>query len=225
MVQILNLKNSTGIVVMKYRTLIAVLASLLFTSACNMGAGHVPRGMEVLAPVAAVSNTISKAAYKRNINKIKHYLGSNYDVLKSETYQGDGAHLEQLILLVERDGNKLPQFKSKLQQEYGSLFSNSRRLSMQISSISAQLSPRNQRQHIPPYQVRMSLLGDIDANYDAFRIAVKNRDTGRLSRTADILSVSPANREPFYSQLSSQYDALFLEPVAVRIYQILKTKL
>ena len=70
----------------------------------------------------------------------------------------------------------------------------------------------------------MSLLNDIDASYDAFRIAVKNRDTRRLSHTADILSVSPANREQFYNQLSGQYDSIFLEPVAVRIYQILTIK-
>ncbi|HFC91701.1 MAG TPA: DUF3015 domain-containing protein [Leucothrix mucor] len=208
----------------KYRTRVAVIASLLFISACNMGPGHVPRGMEVLAPVVAVSNTISKATYKRTINKIERYLSNNYDVLKNETYQGEGAHLEQLILLVERDGNKTSLFKNKLQQEYSSLFNNSRHISMRISSISAQLLPKNQRPYIPPYQVRMNLLSDIDANYDAFRIAIKNRDIRRLSRTADILSVSLTNREQFYNQLSSQYDSVFLKPVAVRIYQILKTK-
>ena len=208
----------------KDKTLVTVLASLMFISACSMGTGHVPAGMEVLAPVAVVSNTIYKAAYKRNINKIKHYLGNNYNALNRETYQGNGAHLEQLIMLVEKDANKTSLFKNKLQQAYSSLFSNSRNISMRISSISAQLLPRNQRPYIPSYQVRMNLLSDIDTNYDAFRIAVKNRDIKRLSRIADILSVSPTNREPFYNQLSSQYDSVFLEPVAVRIYQILKTK-
>ncbi len=209
---------------MKSKILVTVLANLLFISACTMGAGHVPAGMEILAPVVAVSNTLSKSAYKRKINQIKRYLGSNYNVLKSETYQGNGAHLEQLIMLVEKDENKIPLLKNKLQQEYSSLFSNSRNISMRISYISAQLLPGNQRRYVLPYQVRMSLLNDIDASYDAFRIAVKNRDTRRLSRTADILSVSPANREQFYNQLSGQYDSIFLEPVAVRIYQILTIK-
>ena len=209
---------------MKYKILVGVLANLLFISACTMGAGHVPAGMEVLAPVVAVSNTLSKSAYRRKINQIKRYLGSNYDVLKSETYQGNGAHLEQLIMLVEKDENKIPLLKNKLQQEYSSLFSNSRNISMRISYISAQLLPGNQRRYVLPYQVRMNLLNDIDANYDAFRIAVKNRDTRRLSRTADILLVSPANREQFYNQLSRQYDSVFLESVAIRIYQILTLK-
>jgi len=209
---------------MKSKILVTVLANLLFISACTMGAGHVPAGMEILAPVVAVSNTLSKSAYKRKINQIKRYLGSNYNVLKSETYQGNGAHLEQLIMLVEKDENKIPLLKNKLQQEYSSLFSNSRNISMRISYISAQLLPGNQRRYVLPYQVRMSLLNDIDASYDAFRIAVKNRDTRRLSHTADILSVSPANREQFYNQLSGQYDSIFLEPVAVRIYQILTIK-
>jgi len=208
-----------------HQTLLAVLASLLFINACTMGAGHVPAGMEVLAPVAAVSNTIYKSAYKHKINQIKRFLlGSNYDVLKSEIYQGNGIHLEQLIMLVDKDRNKTPLFKNKLQQEYSSLFNNSRNISMRVSFISAQLLAGNQRRYVLPYQVRMNLLNDLDANYDAFRIAVKNRDTRRLSRVADILSVSLANREQFYNQLASQYDSLFLEPVAVRIYQILTTK-
>ncbi len=207
----------------KYRMLL--LANLLFISACTMGAGHVPVGMEVLAPVVAVSNTLSKSAYKRKINQIKRYLGSHYEVLKRETYQGNGVHLEHLIMLVEKDETKIPLFKNKLQQEYSSLFGNSRDISMRISFIAAQLLPGNQRRYILPYQVRINLLADIDANYDAFRIAVKNRDTRRLRRTADILSVSPANREQFYNQLSAQYDSIFLESVAVRIYRILQTKL
>ena len=122
---------------MKSKILVTVLANLLFISACTMGAGHVPAGMEILAPVVAVSNTLSKSAYKRKINQIKRYLGSNYNVLKSETYQGNGAHLEQLIMLVEKDENKIPLLKNKLQQEYSSLFSNSRNISMRISYISA----------------------------------------------------------------------------------------
>jgi len=190
-----------------------LIATSLLVNACSIGAGHIPPAMVILSPVVKVSNSISKSHRNHEIKKIKKYISINYSAVRKETYQGNGEHLERLILLI-KNKNEVAIFKKKLQQEYELLFNNSKDVVMMIDS--------NKR--FIPHQARLRLLAEIQNDYNGFRLAIKNKDISRLGNIVEILSITQDEKEGFYSRLFQQYDSIFIEPVSIRVHRILKMK-
>jgi len=204
-----------------YETRILLTLSLLL-NACSMGAGHVPRGMEVLAPVVSVANGASTALYKRKIEKLNNYISQNYEALKEEIVQKKGVHLDELILLVQ-DKNALASSRKRVAQNYAMLFENARDVVMRMDFIVRQSSQSNSKMFLSP-QIRDSLLYEIQSDFDGFRVAVKNKNIERLQRVAEILSIPQQKRASFYENLHQDYSTMFIELVSVRVYRILNRK-
>ena len=196
------------------KRLLLITTSLLL-NACSMGAGHIPPAMVILSPVVKVSNSISKSHHNYEIKKIKKYISINYSAVRKETYQGNGEHLERLILLI-KNRNEVAIFKKKLQQEYELLFNNSKDVVMMIDS--------NVIKRFVPHQTRLRLLAEIQNDYNGLRLAIKNKDISRLGNIVEILSITQDEKEGFYSRLFQQYDSIFIEPVSIRVHRILKMK-
>ena len=204
-----------------YKTPILLTLSL-FLNACSMGAGHVPRGMEVLAPVVSVANGASTALYKRKIEKLNTYISQNYEALKEEIAQKKGVHLDELILLVQ-DKNALASSRKRVAQNYAMLFENARDVVMRMDFILRQSSQSNSQTFLSP-QIRDGLLYEIQSDFDGFRVAVKNKNIERLQRVAEILSIPQQKRASFYENLHQDYSTMFIESVSVRVYRILNRK-
>jgi len=200
-----------------YRGFILATTTLIM-NACS---GHTPAVMGVLAPAGVVMDGISRANHNRDIKEIRDYLVPNYDALKKEIKQGEGQHLEALILLVLKKKNNIPLFKQKMQKGYGSLFERGRSIVMRIDRIAAISS---NRQGMLPSSKARQVLQKIESDYEGFRLAVKNKEQRYFTDLANILLVPKEKHGAFYAALFKDYDNLYVTSVAVRIFQILKTK-
>lgn len=192
----------------------------MLLASCSREASHLPSVLSL--PSAIVTNTISNSIYNARRNKIKNYVVTHYEDLKTDIKKGEGDHLSELLF--SADVSDVSSAQKQLQHDYTMMFKNvdlitesmmNKFSALYVGQSTAKLKTINGFSYSDASQI---IRGYLEENFDRFRVSIKNKDFEGHKILADKLNIQDAGlRKLFFDDIMEQYDSYFIEPVVVGV--------
>lgn len=207
--------------ILKTKILIALLPTLLILG-CSNEARHVPPLWQW--PFSAIGNSVENSLYYKKRSKVKAYIISHYDDLKTEVKKGDGVHLDEVLSRIHIKQSDMEVTKQRLQKDYLTMFENTEIITEDVMNAYSSIYVASSRQETKTingfsYTEASNIISQyLKGDFDGFKYAIEEKDKTYFMPLLKSLKIKQADHKTiFLERLFSQYDYYFIEPVVVSI--------
>ncbi len=202
------------------KTTFLIILTCLFLTSCSREPSHIPSVLSL--PKALVTNTIENSVYNAKRRKVKEYVVANYDGLKLEIKNGEGAHLGEL--LSKANVQDTESTKKQLQRDYEVMFENVDLMTesminkysfIYISQSREKLKTINGFTYTQASKIISSYL---NKNMNDFESALREKNSRNIQSLVDELNIQESDRRKiFLDFILEQHENYFIEPVVVGV--------